>query len=66
MQLLQLLIWLKGIDNDPFTNKEVEKIEVQGKGGYVRDINVSVDTYRQLKNYVKEKGEFKIGELHTD
>ncbi len=51
---------LKGIDKDPFTNKEVGKIEVQGKGGYVRDIRVSADTYRQLKNYVKEKGEFKI------
>ncbi len=51
---------LKGIDTDTFTGKEVGKIEVQGKGGYVRDINVSADTYRQLENHIKENGVFRI------
>ncbi|EDP73729.1 phage integrase N-terminal domain-containing protein [Hydrogenivirga sp. 128-5-R1-1] len=51
---------LKGIDIDPFTGKEIGKIEVQGKGGYVRDIKVSADTYRQLENHIKENGVFKV------
>lgn len=51
---------LKGIDMDPFTGKEIGKIEVKGKGGYVRDINVSADTYRQVENHIREKGVFKV------
>ena len=51
---------MKGIDRNPFTNKEIGKIEVQGKGGYIRHANVSADTYKELEDYVKEKGEFKI------
>ena len=51
---------LKGMDTDTFTGKEVGKIEVQGKGGYVRDISVSANTYRQLENHIKENEIFRI------
>jgi len=51
---------LKGIDNELFTGKGIGKIEVQGKGGYIRNINVLADTYIQLENYIKENGVFKV------
>jgi site-specific recombinase XerC len=51
---------LKGLDKDSFTGREIGKIGVQGKGGYVRDINVSADTYRHLENHIKENGVFKV------
>ncbi len=48
------------LKNVRFTDKEIVKIEVQGKGGYVRDINVSADTYRHLESHIKENGIFKV------
>ena len=51
---------LKGLDKDSFTGREIGKIGIQGKGGYVRDINVSADTYRELENHIKENGFFGV------
>ncbi|RMD57735.1 MAG: hypothetical protein D6828_03365 [Nitrospirae bacterium] len=50
---------LKGLDRD-LTGKDVGKIEVQGKGGLIRDIKVSGETYKELKGYIRENGVFLI------
>lgn len=47
---------LKGLSQDSVTGEKVGVIEVQGKGGKVRDIQVSEATYNQLANYIAERG----------
>ena len=51
---------LQGIKTDPKTGKEVGTVSVQGKGGKIREIHVSPETYRQLEQYIQKHEQFKI------
>ena len=51
---------LQGIKTDPKTDKEIGCISVVGKGGKVREIHVSPETYRQLEQYIQKHEQFKI------
>ena len=49
---------LKGIFKDPYSGQMKGRFEVQGKGGKIRDIQVSLETYKALKETIDEKGSF--------
>ena len=51
---------LKGLDQDPVTKKYVGKIEIKGKGGKIREIYVSKETYRELERYTQKEGIFSV------
>ena len=49
---------LKGVFKDRYSGQKKGRFEVQGKGGKIRDIQVSVRTYNDLKEVIDEKGSF--------
>ena len=42
---------LKGISVDKVSNKEIALIETKEKGGFTKNVQVSVETYNLLENY---------------
>ena len=49
---------LKGLFKDPYSGQMKGLFEVQGKGGKIRDIQVSLETYKALKETIDQKGSF--------
>lgn len=49
---------LKGLFKDTYSGQMRGRFEVQGKGGKIRDIQVSLETYKALKETIDEKGSF--------
>ena len=49
---------LKGVFKDPYSGQKKGSFEVQGKGGKIRDIQVSIKTYNDLKEVIDQKGSF--------
>jgi integrase len=50
---------LRGLGLDPYTNKEVGVMQVEGKGGKIREVYLSRETYKKIESKVEEK-DFKI------
>ena len=53
---------LKGLHKDPYSGRVKGHFEVQGKGGKIREIRVSLQTYKGLKEAIEQKGSFVFNE----
>lgn len=59
---------LRGLDQDRVTGEKYGRIEIQGKGGKIRELRVSLTTYEKISNTIKAEGKFSIdkNEYRTD
>lgn len=53
---------LKGVYKDPCSGRPKGHFEVQGKGGKIREIRISLQTYKELKETIEQKGSFTFNE----
>jgi integrase len=51
---------LRGIGQDRGTGERCGIIEIQGKGGKIRELCVSIDTYEKISNIIGTEGKFSI------
>lgn len=51
---------LRGIGHDKTIGEKCGVIEIQGKGGKVRELRVSPSTYEKISNTIKNEGKFSI------
>lgn len=51
---------LRSINTEPVTGQQRGVVEIKGKGGKVRMLYVKPETYRELEQYIKQQGDFRI------
>ncbi len=51
---------LHGLSVDDYTKNTIGLVEVKGKGGKVRELNLKLDTYKRLESHIKQNGSFEL------
>lgn len=51
---------LRGIGQDRVTREKCGRIEIQGKGGKIRELRVSLETFGKISSIIKAEGKFGI------